>query len=98
MSAKHDPGVSVTLTIRSRAKPESAAAERRAQALRDTTEGIARTRDVIDKALTGFGEQQGERLVQMERAVREGGAATERTLTDQREAIITRRRRLEGSL
>jgi DNA anti-recombination protein RmuC len=69
---------------------EGAAAEGRAQALRDTTEAIARTRDVIDKALTRFGEQQGERLVQMERGVREGGAATERTLTDQRGAIIER--------
>ena len=79
-----------TLVIDELRESEGTAAEGRAQALRDTTEAIARTRDVIDKALTGFGEQQGERLAQMERAVREGGAATERKLTDQREVIIAR--------
>jgi hypothetical protein len=79
-----------TLVVDKLTEAEGTAAEGRAQALRDTTDAIARTRDVIDKALTGFGEQQGERLVQMERSVREGAATTEKTLTDQRDAIITR--------
>ena len=79
-----------TLVVNKLTEAEGTAAEGRAQALRDTTDAIARTRDVIDKALTGFGEQQGQRLVQMERAVREGAATTEKTLTDQRDTIITR--------
>jgi DNA recombination protein RmuC len=79
-----------TLVVDKLTESEGAAAEGRSQALRDTTDAIARTRDVIDKSLTSFGEQQGERLVQMERAVREGGASAERTLTDQREVIVER--------
>jgi DNA recombination protein RmuC len=79
-----------SLVVEKLTESAGAAAEGRALALRDTTEAIARSRDVIDKGLTGFGQQQGERLVQMERAVREGTGTTERTLTDQREAIIER--------
>jgi hypothetical protein len=66
-----------TLVVEKLTEAEGAAAEGRTQALRDTTYAIACTRDAIDNALTGFGEQQGERLIQMERAVREGGAATD---------------------
>jgi DNA recombination protein RmuC len=79
-----------TLVVDKLTEGEAAAAQGRAQALRDTTEAITGTRDVIDKSLRTFGEQQGERLVQMERAVREGGAAAERTLTIQQDAIIAR--------
>ena len=79
-----------TLVVQTLTEAERAAAEGRAQALRDTTEAITRTRDLIGNALAAVGRQQGERLVQVELALRESGAVVERTLTDQREAIIER--------
>jgi DNA recombination protein RmuC len=73
---------------------ETRAADGRAVLVRDTGDAIARAREAIDASLKNFGEQQRERLLNAEQAVREGreaveaaSARTERTLSEQREAI-----------
>jgi DNA recombination protein RmuC len=76
------------------ADADTRAAEGRAVLVRDTAEAIARARAAIDGSLKSFGEQQRDRLLSAEQAVREGreavaaaSARTERALSEQREAI-----------
>jgi DNA recombination protein RmuC len=76
------------------AESETRAADGRAILVRDTAEAISRTREAIDASLKTFGEQQHERLRNAEQAVREAreavdaaSARTEKTLSEQREAI-----------
>ena len=76
------------------AELETRAADGRTILVRDTSDAIARAREAIDASLKNFGEQQHERLRNAEQAVREGreavdaaSARTEKTLSEQREAI-----------
>jgi DNA recombination protein RmuC len=53
------------------AEAETRAADGRFALVRDTTDAIMRAREAIDSSLRTFGEQQGERLLQTEQAVRD---------------------------
>jgi hypothetical protein len=79
-----------TLLVHKLTEAETAAADGRALSLRDATEAVARTQRAIEQSLTVFGEQQGERLTQTERAVREGGNATQFSLTEFRTEMSAR--------
>ncbi|HEX2151866.1 MAG TPA: DNA recombination protein RmuC [Stellaceae bacterium] len=84
---------------------ETRAADGRAILARDTAEAIDRARVAIDASLKTFGEQQHERLRNAEQAVREGreavdaaSARTEKTLSEQREAITAQLTQSAGEI
>jgi DNA recombination protein RmuC len=84
---------------------ETRAADGRAILVRDTAEAIARAKEAIDASLKNFGEQQHERLRNAEQAVREGreaveaaSARTEKTLSEQREAITAQLNQSAGEI
>lgn len=75
---------------------ETRAADGRAALVRDTADAITQARQAIDNSLRTFGDQQRERLLAAEQAVREAKEATEKssattakTLSDQRETITS---------
>jgi DNA recombination protein RmuC len=87
-------GESRDLVTAKLAEAETRAADGRAALARETSDAVARAREAIDASLKMFGDQQRERLLHAEQAVREGkeavevsSAKTEKTLGDQREAI-----------
>jgi DNA recombination protein RmuC len=97
-------GLRQEVTVRL-AESETRAADGRAVLVRDTSEAIARARDAIDASLKNFGEQQRERLLNAEQAVREGreavetaSARTAKTLSEQREAITAQLSRSAGDI
>jgi len=59
------------------AEAETRASDARAALVRDTSDAITQAREAIDNSLRAFGEQQRERLMATEQAVREGKEATE---------------------
>lgn len=98
----HDLRQEVTFRL---AESETRAADGRTVLVRDTAEAIARAREAIDASLKTFGEQQHERLRNAEQAVREGreavdaaSARTERTLSEQREAITAQLTQSAGAI
>ncbi len=87
------------------AEAETRAADGRAALVRDTADAVARAREAIDNSLRTFGDQQRERLLAAEQAVREAKDATEKssgttekTLTGQREAIIAQLSQSTGAI
>ncbi|MGD9615116.1 MAG: DNA recombination protein RmuC [Alphaproteobacteria bacterium] len=84
---------------------ETRAADGRAILARDTAEAIDRARIAIDTSLKTFGEQQRERLLNAEQAVREGreaveaaSARTEKALLEQRTAITAQLTQSAGEI
>lgn len=72
------------------AESELAAAQSRADLLRDVTAAVDRARELIDAALKSFGEEQGRRLEGVEAATRGGGEAVAKGLSEFREEVVQR--------